>query len=204
MNSRGRPWTGATRMPCISILHAFWMKLTELAAQGRHMIRVGTMFVIPSDRCDTSTYSQAGRHICVLLRELPGRLRGRSEAVRCVAQGLGQGCRNRPELSLSFGLSELHRTGQILGHQQREHRQDEGIRTGQGTPGCVQQRPGQAVPRRPDGADIDLRHYRDLASTTGWTAPPPASAIARNARGSATCLTPRNPDRVPCRRISME
>ena len=50
-------------------LHAFWMKLpqTELAAQGvgavEHMIRVGTMFVIPTDRFDTSTYSQAGSDI---------------------------------------------------------------------------------------------------------------------------------------------
>lgn len=53
----------------INNLHAFWMKLpqTDLAVAGvgavEHMIRVGTMFVIPTDRFDTSTYSQAGSDI---------------------------------------------------------------------------------------------------------------------------------------------
>ena len=46
-------------------LHAFWLDLPQsdegIAGIGavEHMIRVGTMFVIPADRFDTSTYSRA-------------------------------------------------------------------------------------------------------------------------------------------------
>ena len=47
-------------------LHSFWVEVphSEIAAQGigavEHMIRVGSMFVIPADRFDTSTHSRAG------------------------------------------------------------------------------------------------------------------------------------------------
>ena len=47
-------------------LHSFWIDVpqSETAVDGigavEHMVRVGTMFVIPADRFDTSTYSRTG------------------------------------------------------------------------------------------------------------------------------------------------
>lgn len=59
--------TGDTRNALyLNDLHAFWidfadMEDTELGIVAlEHMIRVGSMFVIPSDRFDTSTYSKTG------------------------------------------------------------------------------------------------------------------------------------------------
>ena len=59
--------TGDTRNALyLNDLHAFWidfadMEDTELGIVAlEHMIRVGSMFVIPTDRFDTSTYSKTG------------------------------------------------------------------------------------------------------------------------------------------------
>ena len=56
-------------------LHSFWIDVpqsaTAIAGIGavEHMIRVGTVFVIPSDRFDTSTYSSAGSELAAYCYE---------------------------------------------------------------------------------------------------------------------------------------
>ena len=59
----------------INNLHSFWMDLPEngLGVDGvgavEHMIRVGTLFVIPTDRFDTSTYSRTGSELAAYCYE---------------------------------------------------------------------------------------------------------------------------------------
>ena len=56
-------------------LHSFWIDLPQsvAAVDGigalEHMIRVGTMFVIPADRFDTSTYSRTGSELAAYCYE---------------------------------------------------------------------------------------------------------------------------------------
>ena len=56
-------------------LHSFWIDVpqSETAVDGigavEHMIRVGTMFVIPADRFDTGTYSRVGSELAAYCYE---------------------------------------------------------------------------------------------------------------------------------------
>ena len=56
-------------------LHSFWIDVPQSAAAVdgigalEHMIRVGTMFVIPADRFDTSTYSRTGSELAAYCYE---------------------------------------------------------------------------------------------------------------------------------------
>ena len=56
-------------------LHSFWIDVPQsmAAVDGigavEHMIRVGTMFVIPADRFDTSTYSRTGNELAAYCYE---------------------------------------------------------------------------------------------------------------------------------------
>ena len=75
--------------------HSFWIDVPPdaIAAEGigavEHMIRVGTMFVIPADRFDTSTYSKASGELAAYCYEnYPWRHRCREEAVRRVGPAL--------------------------------------------------------------------------------------------------------------------
>ena len=59
-------------------LHAFWIEAEpgNLTTKGigavEHMIRVGTMFVIPSDRFDTSTLSEKDKTVAYCYENYPG------------------------------------------------------------------------------------------------------------------------------------
>ena len=66
---------GASEAHYQNNLHAFWINVpqSECASAGigalEHMIRVGTMFVVPADRFDTSTYSKNGDELMAFCYE---------------------------------------------------------------------------------------------------------------------------------------
>jgi DEAD/DEAH box helicase domain-containing protein len=105
-------------------LHAFWIDFTDIEDTElgivalEHMIRVGSMFIIPTDRFDTSTYSKTGNEPTTYYYEnYPGGIGISSKLFEvwdvALAKGIeiarncrcSRGCQNCIEPAKSWGMS---------------------------------------------------------------------------------------------------
>ena len=89
---------GASESHSQNNLHAFWINVpqSEAATAGigalEHIIRIGTMFVVPADRFDTSTYSRNSDELETFCYEnYPGSIGVAKKLFECVANQPGEG-----------------------------------------------------------------------------------------------------------------